>query len=81
VSVCIPCYNGEKFIGSTVESILNQTLVDFEIIIVDDASSDRTVAVAQAYRDKRIRLIRNPLNLGMGGNWNKAVSHSRGKYV
>lgn len=81
VSVCIPCYNGEAFLSRTVESVLNQSLRDLEVVVVDDASSDGTVALMQRFDDSRIKLYRNERNLGMGANWNKAVSISLGKYV
>jgi len=73
VSVCIPTYNGEQFIGQAIESVLSQTFSDFELVIVDDASSDGTIARIEQFTDPRIRLIRNEKNLGLAGNWNKAV--------
>ena len=81
ISVCIPCYNNEEFIACTIESVLNQTLNDFELVIVDDKSTDRTVSVVKDYADSRIKLIQNECNLGIGGNWNKALSCAVGKYV
>jgi glycosyltransferase involved in cell wall biosynthesis len=73
VSVCIPTYNGERFIGPAIESVLTQTFADFELIIVDDASTDGTVARIEQFKDSRIRLVRNTKNLGLAGNWNAAV--------
>jgi glycosyltransferase involved in cell wall biosynthesis len=81
ISVCIPCYNGEDFIAGTLESVLQQSLSDFELIVIDDASTDRTVSIVEGFRDPRIKLYKNAHNLGMGQNWNKAVSIVRGKYV
>jgi glycosyltransferase involved in cell wall biosynthesis len=81
VSVCIPCYNGEPYISETVQSVIRQTFTNYELIIADDASTDNSVSVIEKFADPRIKLIRNEQNLGMGGNWNKVVSHSRGKYV
>jgi glycosyltransferase involved in cell wall biosynthesis len=81
ISVCIPCYNGEDFIAGTLESVLQQSLSDFELIVIDDASTDQTVSIVEGFRDPRIRLYKNAHNLGMGQNWNKAVSIVRGKYV
>ncbi len=57
VSVCIPAYNNEQFIGFTLESVLNQTYSNFEIIVTDDASTDGTVAVVKGFADSRIRLV------------------------
>jgi len=81
ISVCIPCYNNEEFIAGTLQSLLNQSFSDFEIVVVDDKSTDRTLSVVQSFADPRIRLIQNDQNLGLAANWNRALSYSRGKYV
>ncbi len=81
ISVCIPCFNGEEFIALTLESALTQSLTNFEIVIIDDKSTDRTVSIIKRFTDPRIRLAQNDHNLGMGLNWNKALSRARGKYV
>lgn len=81
VSVCIPCYNGEHFITGTVESVLAQSFTEFELVIIDDASTDQTLTKLERFTDPRIRLSRNTQNLGMGQNWNNSVSRARGKYV
>lgn len=65
----------------TLQSVLRQEFKDFEVVIVDDASSDRTIAILENFDDPRIRLSKNERNLGMGENWNKVVSRARGKYV
>jgi glycosyltransferase involved in cell wall biosynthesis len=80
-SVCIPCYNGQKFIADTLESVLQQTVGDLEVVVVDDNSTDNTVSVVKSFRDSRIRLLQNHSNLGIGGNWNKTLSCAQGKYV
>ena len=81
VSVCIPCYNGELFIAATLQSILNQSLTDFEVVLCDDQSSDQTVSIISRFGDPRVRLFRNETNLGLGRNWNRTLSLVRGKYV
>jgi glycosyltransferase involved in cell wall biosynthesis len=81
ISICIPSYNSERFIACTLESVLGQSFTDFEIIIVDDKSTDGTVSVIRSFSDARIRLIQNESNLGIGGNWNKVLSCAEGKYV
>jgi glycosyltransferase involved in cell wall biosynthesis len=81
VSVCIPSFNGGEFIATTLESILTQTLADFEVVIADDNSTDHTVAIIKSYKDPRIRLIENQQNLGLGQNWNKVLSCAQGEYV
>ncbi|HLH56718.1 MAG TPA: glycosyltransferase [Verrucomicrobiae bacterium] len=81
ISVCIPAYNGDRFIGATIQSVLNQTFKDFELIVSDDLSSDHTIEVVTLFPDPRIRLLRNDRNLGLGGNWNRVLSSALGKYV
>jgi len=81
VSVCIPSYNCESFIGQAIESVLAQTHRNVQLVICDDCSSDGTVAVIQRYRDPRLRLIQNPKNLGIAGCWNEVLSQAQGKYI
>ena len=81
VSVCIPVFNGAPFIGAAIESLLRQSFSDFELIVVDNASTDGTVAVVESFRDPRLRLIRNATNIGAEGNWNLAVRECRGEWV
>ncbi len=81
VTVTIPLYNNERFIRQTIESILAQTYTNFELLIYDDHSTDNSFEIASSFRDPRIRVERNKKNLGPEGNWNKAISEVRGKYV
>lgn len=83
VSVCIPVYNGEKYIGAAVESVLGQAYADFEVVVVDNCSTDRTAAIVEGFADadERIRLLRNEANIGAEGNWNRSVEEARGEYV
>ena len=81
VSVCIPSHNSQEFIATTLEGILDQTFGDFEVVIADDKSTDRTVPIIKSFKDPRIRLIENQLNLGLGRNWNKVLSCAQGEYV
>jgi len=81
VSVCVPAYRAARFIGRTIESVFAQTMDDFELVVVDDASPDGTAEVVSGYSDPRLRLERNPTNLGVAGNWNRAVEMARGRYV
>jgi glycosyltransferase involved in cell wall biosynthesis len=80
VSVCIPVYNCERFVGGAIESVLNQGFTDFELLILDDCSTDNSPAVIGAFKDTRIRVLRNESNLGLAGNWNKSIAESRGRY-
>jgi glycosyltransferase involved in cell wall biosynthesis len=81
ISVCLPAYNNEAFIGPAIESVLNQTFADFELVVVDDRSTDGTREKIRAFRDPRIRIVENDRNLGLEGNWNKALREARGRFV
>ncbi len=81
VSVCIPTYRGAEYLAQAIDSVLAQTLTDFELVIVDDQSPDDTEAIVARYTDPRIRYLRNPVNLGPEGNWNRCLSEARGTYV
>ena len=83
VSVLLTSYNREAFIAESIESVLAQTLTDFELIVSDDQSSDGTVAIANDYarRDSRIRVSINDTNLGDYGNRNQAASLARGQFL
>ena len=83
ISVLTPAYNAEKYIEEAIESILNQTFTDFEFIIIDDCSTDKTWEIIQKYKekDKRIVAIKNEKNLGIAGNRNRLKKLAKGKYV
>jgi glycosyltransferase involved in cell wall biosynthesis len=81
VSVCIPAYNNDAFIGPAIESVLNQTFADFELVVIDDGSTDGTREKIRAFRDPRIRIMENERNLGHEGNWNKALLEARGRFI
>ncbi|MCI0671729.1 MAG: glycosyltransferase family 2 protein, partial [Myxococcaceae bacterium] len=82
VSICISAYNAERFLPETLDSLLAQTLRDFELIVVNDGSSDGTQEVLERYqaRDRRIRVISNG-RLGYTGAANAACQHARGRYI
>lgn len=81
VSVCIPTYLGEAYIGEAINSVLAQDYSDFELLIINDCSPDRTKAVVAGYQDRRIRYLENPTNLGPEGNWNRCLEEARGHYI
>lgn len=83
VSVLIPTYNYGRYLGEAIESVLNQTFVDYELIIVDNCSTDGTPVIMEDYcrRDGRIRYYRNASNIGMYRNYNQALMHARGEYI
>jgi glycosyltransferase involved in cell wall biosynthesis len=77
----MPVYNGAAFVGEAIESVLRQTVSDFELIIVDDASTDDSREVIGRYDDPRIRKFRNETNRGLVGNWNECLKRARGTYI
>ncbi|MBD2104419.1 glycosyltransferase [Leptolyngbya sp. FACHB-261] len=81
VSVIIPSYNHEKYIAETIESVLNQSYQDFEIVIVDDGSSDKTVDIISQFSDERIRLFQLEKNRGASVAANKCVREAKGEFV
>lgn len=83
VSVCIPTYNGERYMEQCLHSVRTQTETDMEIVIVDDGSSDETprIACEAAAQDERFRVYRNERNLGLVGNWNRCIELARGAWI
>ncbi len=83
VSVIMPAYNTEKYVGQAIESILNETYKKYEFIIVDDASTDSTPTILRDFKrkDKRIIILRNKNNLGVTKSLNRALKKARGKYI
>lgn len=83
ISVVLPTYNRAALLPRAIESILNQTFKDFELIIIDDGSTDETPAVLKKYaaQDKRIRLLRNEQNCGISCSRNRGIEAARGQYI
>jgi len=81
VSVLIPVYNGARFLNTAIQSVLNQTYQNFELILCDNASTDTTPEIIKSFKDIRIRYHRNARNLGLIPNWNRAFSLAQGKYI
>jgi glycosyltransferase involved in cell wall biosynthesis len=81
VSVIMPVYNAEKFIKETIDSILIQSLEDFEFIIVDDASTDTSVDIIKSYKDTRIRFFQNEKNIGYVATLNKMINLATGEFI
>lgn len=83
VSILTVTYNHEKYISDCIESVLKSTYPNFELIVVDDVSSDRTFEIAKGYekKDSRVRVFRNEKNLGDYPNRNKAATYAQGKYL
>lgn len=81
ISVIMSVYNEQKYIKEAIESILNQTISNIEIIVIDDCSSDSTVSIIQGIKDKRIRLYQNEENKGLTKNLNYALTLTNGKFI
>lgn len=81
ISVLMPIYNCEDYIQEAVESILNQTYTNYELIIIDDASTDATVEIIKTYKDERINLIVKPENTGYTNSLNNGLKIAKGKYI
>lgn len=81
VTVLMSVYNGERFLREAIDSILDQTFTNFEFLIVNDGSTDKSVEIIESYKDTRIRLINNEKNLKLIASLNKGISLARGKYI
>lgn len=81
VSVILPVYNGAQLIGRVVETVLAQDYSNFQLVVLDNYSSDATPEVIAAFNDPRIKYVRNGSNIGMGANFNKGFQFIEGKYV
>lgn len=80
ISIIIPVYNGEKSISNTIESILGQSYSKFELIIVDDGSTDKTLSVIEQYKDQRIKVVQQ-VNARQGAARNNGLKHATGEFV
>lgn len=81
ISVLIPVYNAAPFIAATIQAVLAQTFEDFELILLDDASTDNSAEIVAQFHDKRIIFARNEQNLGIAATRNKLAAMARGEYV
>lgn len=81
ISVIMSVYNSEHYLKEAIESILNQTFEDFEFIIVDDSSTDRSLDTIESFQDDRIIVIKNELNIGLTKSLNKALKIAQGEYI
>ena len=81
VSVCLPTYNGAEYIEAALRSILHQSYQDFELLVVDDGSTDTTLDIVQSFSDPRIQIHRNPTRLGIPANWNRCLELAGGAFV
>jgi L-malate glycosyltransferase len=81
VTVLIPLYNAERYLAEALASILEQTFTDFELLVIDDGSTDTSVAIVRSFGDPRIRLVSNAANLGVTITLNRGIDLARGEYI
>ncbi|HVW44788.1 MAG TPA: glycosyltransferase [Amycolatopsis sp.] len=81
ISVCVPAYQAGLYLEGTIRSVLAQTFRDFELVVIDNASTDSTAAVLRGFDDPRLRVVRNEHVLPIADNWNKAVAETTAPLV
>lgn len=81
VSICIPVFNGEKYINETMDCVLGQTYKNIEVIISDNCSTDRTIELIKNYNDARVKIFSNEKNMGIKYNYLKVFTYATGKYL
>ena len=81
VSICVPAYNAERWLADALESALQQTYSEFELVVADNASTDRTAEIARGFDDERIRVETSTRTIGAVANHNRAIRLSRGEFV
>jgi glycosyltransferase involved in cell wall biosynthesis len=83
ISICIPTFNGEKYLRECLDSCITQDFQDYEIVICDDGSTDATKKIIEEYekKDSRIRFFKNDKNLGLVGNWNRCIEMAGGEWI
>ncbi|MBV8478954.1 MAG: glycosyltransferase family 2 protein [Actinobacteria bacterium] len=81
MTVLMAVHNGEPFVSETLRSVIDQTFSDFELVVVDDASTDRTVEIVEGFDDPRVRVLRNEHNVGQVPSLNRGLREAVGEYV
>ncbi|MDT0643048.1 glycosyltransferase [Zunongwangia sp. F363] len=81
ISIILPVYNRERYVADAIESILKQTYENFELIIIDDGSTDDSIEFIEKYDDSRIKLFQLPFNQGLSTARNRGIENSKGKYI
>lgn len=81
VTAGIPFYNAGKYLADAIRSIINQSFTDWELILVDDGSTDDSLRIASGFTDPRIRVIRDPVNRGISFRLNQIISEAKGQYI
>jgi glycosyltransferase involved in cell wall biosynthesis len=81
ISLLVPVYNGEKYLREALDSLLAQTFGDFELLVIDDGSTDSSAEIVSSYQDPRVRLERNERNLGLIATLNRGLELARGEFI
>lgn len=81
VSVCIPTWNRSELLGQAIDSVLSQSWRDFELLIVDNMSTDKTEQVVKQFNDPRIVFVKNDKHVGIAENWDRCLGYSKGRYI
>jgi len=81
LSIILPVYNSDLFVGQAINSLLKQTFRDFELLIIDDGSTDRTAAIISSFIDQRIKIIVNPVNRGIVFSRNRGLRSASGDFI
>lgn len=81
VSILMSVFNAQRYLEQATKSILNQSLSDFEFIIIDDASTDKSLAIIKSFKDKRIKILRNKKRLGLTVSLNKGLRKAKGEFI
>ena len=81
VSIIVPVYNAEKYLDDTINTVLDQTYTNWELILVNDCSTDNSVKVIKKYKDKRIKLLNNKINSKAAISRNNGIKEAKGKYI
>ena len=81
VTVCVPSYNYAEFLRPCLASVLSQSFRDFELLVVDDASTDDSARVAESFNDPQVRVVRHARNAGAVQTWNHGLTLARGEYI
>src|SRR5512142_3007624 len=80
-SICIPNFNYARYIGETIKSVLDQTYPNYEIVVVDNASTDNSVEIVRSFGSDRIRLFQNEYNVGFAPNLDRAAMRALHPYI
>ena len=81
ISVLLPVFNSEKYISESIQSILNQTYTKFELLILDDCSTDKTLKIINRFKDERIKIFTSERNFGIVHQLNKGIDNSKGEFI